>query len=155
MSAGTRIPGVHGHSAARTAALPAYLLMGVYFGVILVKSEAASWYRIQEMFRFEAFHMYGLIGSAVLTGMLTTWLLRRSGARSLDGQTITVAPKERGWTRYVLGGATFGVGWGLAGVCPGPVFTLLGAGVWPMLVVLGFALIGTWLYGALREHLPH
>ncbi|OOV12435.1 transporter [Deinococcus sp. LM3] len=155
MSAGTRIPGVHGHSAARTAALPAYLLMGVYFGVILVKSEAASWYRIQEMFRFEAFHMYGLIGSAVLTGMLTTWLLRRSGARSLDGQTITVAPKERGWTRYVLGGATFGVGWGLAGVCPGPVFTLLGAGVWPMLVVLGFALIGTWLYGAVREHLPH
>ncbi|WP_370635311.1 YeeE/YedE family protein [Deinococcus sp. 6YEL10] len=155
MSAGTRIPGVHGHSAARTAALPAYLLMGVYFGVILVKSEAASWYRIQEMFRFEAFHMFGLIGSAVLTGMLTTWLLRRSGARSLDGQTITVAPKERGWTRYVLGGATFGVGWGLAGVCPGPVFTLLGAGVWPMLVVLGFALIGTWLYGALREHLPH
>lgn len=155
MSAGTRIPGVHGHSAARTAALPAYLLMGVYFGVILVKSEAASWYRIQEMFRFEAFHMYGLIGSAVLTGMLTTWLLRRSGARSLDGQTITVAPKERGWTRYVLGGATFGVGWGLAGVCPGPVFTLLGAGVWPMLVVLGFALLGTWLYGALREHLPH
>ncbi|MCD0162858.1 YeeE/YedE family protein [Deinococcus sp. 6YEL10] len=129
--------------------------MGVYFGVILVKSEAASWYRIQEMFRFEAFHMFGLIGSAVLTGMLTTWLLRRSGARSLDGQTITVAPKERGWTRYVLGGATFGVGWGLAGVCPGPVFTLLGAGVWPMLVVLGFALIGTWLYGALREHLPH
>jgi uncharacterized membrane protein YedE/YeeE len=155
VSAGTRIPGVHGHSAARTAALPAYLLMGLYFGVILVKSEAASWYRIQEMFRFEAFHMYGLIGSAVLTGMLTTWLLRRSGARSLDGQTITVAPKERGWTRYVLGGATFGVGWGLAGVCPGPVFTLLGAGVWPMLVVLGFALIGTWLYGALREHLPH
>ncbi|WP_240501473.1 DUF6691 family protein [Deinococcus sp. LM3] len=149
------MPGVHGHSAARTAALPAYLLMGVYFGVILVKSEAASWYRIQEMFRFEAFHMYGLIGSAVLTGMLTTWLLRRSGARSLDGQTITVAPKERGWTRYVLGGATFGVGWGLAGVCPGPVFTLLGAGVWPMLVVLGFALIGTWLYGAVREHLPH
>nr|WP_244898029.1 DUF6691 family protein [Deinococcus indicus] len=146
---------MHGHSATRPAARPAYLLMGVYFGVILVKSEAASWYRIQEMFRFEAFHMFGLIGSAVLTGMLTTWLLRRSGARSLDGQTITVAPKERGWTRYVLGGATFGVGWGLAGVCPGPVFTLLGAGVWPMLVVLGFALLGTWLYGALREHLPH
>ncbi|MCD0164816.1 YeeE/YedE family protein [Deinococcus sp. 12RED42] len=129
--------------------------MGVYFGVILVKSEAASWYRIQEMFRFEAFHMFGLIGSAVVTGLLTTWLLRRSGARSLDGQTITVAPKERGWTRYVLGGATFGVGWGLAGVCPGPVFALLGAGEWPMLVVLGFALLGTWLYGALREHLPH
>ncbi|GGR69214.1 transporter [Deinococcus seoulensis] len=160
MSAPTndRIPGVHatpGSGARATTGLPVYLLMGLYFGVVLVKSEAASWYRIQEMFRFEAFHMYGLIGSAILTGMLTTWLLRRSGARSLDGQTITVAPKERGWVRYVLGGATFGVGWGLAGVCPGPIFTLLGSGAASMLVVLGFALLGTYLYGAVRHRLPH
>ncbi|MGM9322576.1 YeeE/YedE family protein [Deinococcus aquaticus] len=155
MSGATRIPGVHERPATRAAALPAYLLMGLYFGVILVKSEAASWYRIQEMFRFESVHMYGLMGSAVLTGMLTTWLLRRSGRRSLDGQSITVTPKERGWTRYVLGGATFGVGWGLAGVCPGPVFALLGSGLWSMLVVLGFALLGTYLYGALRHRLPH
>ncbi len=156
MSAGTRIPGVTDAPVTRAAGgLLVYLMMGVYFGVVLIKSEAASWYRIQEMFRFESVHMYGLIGSAVLTGLLTTWLLRRSGARSLDGQTITVTPKERGWARYVLGGATFGIGWGLAGVCPGPIFTLLGAGVWPMLVVLTFALLGTWLYGALRKHLPH
>ncbi|BBN96688.1 transporter component [Deinococcus grandis] len=156
MSAPARIPGVHEQPAVRAAAgLLVYLMIGVYFGVVLIRSEAASWYRIQEMFRFQSFHMYGLIGSAVLTGMLTTWLLRRSGARSLDGQTITVTPKERGWARYVLGGATFGIGWGLAGVCPGPIFTLLGAGVWPMLVVLAFALLGTWLYGALRRHLPH
>lgn len=156
MSAGTRIPGVTDAPVPRAAAgLLVYLMMGVYFGVVLIKSEAASWYRIQEMFRFESVHMYGLIGSAVLTGLLTTWLLRRSGARSLDGQTITVTSKERSWARYVLGGATFGIGWGLAGVCPGPIFTLLGAGVWPMLVVLAFALLGTWLYGALRKHLPH
>lgn len=156
MSAPARIPGVHGQPAVRAAAgLLVYLLIGVYFGVVLIRSEAASWYRIQEMFRFQSVHMYGLIGSAVLTGLLTTWLLRRSGARSLDGQTITVTPKERGWARYVLGSATFGIGWGLAGVCPGPIFTLLGAGVWPMLIVLTFALLGTWLYGALRKHLPH
>ncbi len=156
MSAPARIPGVHEQPAVRAAAgLLVYLMIGVYFGVVLIRSEAASWYRIQEMFRFQSFHMYGLIGSAVLTGMLTTWLLRRSGTRSLDGQTITVTPKERSWARYVLGGATFGIGWGLAGVCPGPIFTLLGAGVWPMLIVLTFALLGTWLYGALRRHLPH
>ncbi|WP_189071091.1 YeeE/YedE family protein [Deinococcus radiotolerans] len=150
------MPGVTDAPVARvTGGLLVYLLMGVYFGVVLIKSEAASWYRIQEMFRFESIHMYGLIGSAVLTGLLTTWLLRRSGVRSLDGQAITVTPKERSWERYVLGGATFGIGWGLAGVCPGPIFTLLGAGVWPMFVVLAFALIGTWLYGALRKHLPH
>ena len=132
-----------------------YLLAGTYFGVVLVKSEAASWYRIQEMFRFQSFHMYGLIGSAVLTGMLTTWLLRRFQARALTGQTIHVQSKDPGLPRYVLGGLTFGLGWGLAGVCPGPIFTLLGSGVWAMLIVLLFALIGTWLYGVLRDHLPH
>jgi uncharacterized membrane protein YedE/YeeE len=135
--------------------LLSYLLAGTFFGVVLVKSEAASWYRIQEMFRFQSFHMYGLIGSAVLTGMLTTWLLRRVQARALTGQTIHVQSKDPGLPRYVLGGLTFGLGWGLAGVCPGPIFTLLGSGVWAMLIVLLFALIGTWLYGVLRDHLPH
>ncbi|MDV6373277.1 YeeE/YedE family protein [Deinococcus arenicola] len=132
-----------------------YLLAGVYFGVVLVKSEAASWYRIQEMFRFESFHMYGLIGSAVLTGMLTTVLLRRGNVRSRDGQAITVTPKEQGWQRYVLGGLTFGVGWGLSGLCPGPIYVLLGAGLWPILVVLAFALLGTYLYGVFKDRLPH
>ncbi|WP_104992587.1 DUF6691 family protein [Deinococcus sp. NW-56] len=152
------IPGVHtGPSSTTHAAtgLLAYLLAGLYFGVVLVKSEAASWYRIQEMFRFEAFHMFGLIGSAVLTAMVTTALLRHFGVRSREGQAITVTPKEPGWRRYVLGGLTFGVGWGLVGLCPGPIFVLLGAGVWPILIVLTFALLGTYLYGALRDRLPH
>ncbi|MDL2345354.1 YeeE/YedE thiosulfate transporter family protein [Deinococcus sp. MIMF12] len=154
----TKIPGVHTAPASTTRAatgLLAYLLAGLYFGVVLVKSEAASWYRIQEMFRFESFHMFGLIGSAVLTGMVTTALLRRFVGRSREGQAISVTPKEKGWRRYVLGGLTFGVGWGLAGVCPGPIFTLLGAGIWPMLLVLAFALLGTYLYGAFKDRLPH
>lgn len=107
------------------------------------------------MFRFQSFHMYGLIGSAVLTGILTTWLLRRLQARSLDGQAIYVQRKAPGLPRYVLGGLIFGFGWGLAGICPGPIFTLLGSGVWAMLIVLAFALLGTWLYGLLRHRLPH
>lgn len=158
MTSTPHIPGVHTDSqvGARTATgLLVYLLAGLYFGVVLVKSEAASWYRIQEMFRFESFHMFGLIGSAVVTGMVTTMLLRRSGLKSRDGQTIRVTDKEKGWRRYVFGGLTFGVGWGLAGVCPGPIFTLLGAGSWPMLLVLAFALLGTYLYGAFKDRLPH
>ncbi|GAA5512463.1 UPF0394 membrane protein XF_0765 [Deinococcus carri] len=158
MTTSPHIPGVHTESTSSTRAatgLLAYLLAGLYFGVVLVKSEAASWYRIQEMFRFESFHMFGLIGSAVLTGMVTTALLRLSGVRSRDGQAITVTSKDRGWRRYVLGGLTFGVGWGLAGVCPGPIFVLLGAGVWPILIVLACALLGTYLYGVLKDRLPH
>lgn len=158
MTSSPPIAGVHDEVIPGTRSatgLLAYLLAGLYFGVVLVKSEAASWYRIQEMFHFESFHMYGLIGSAVLTGMITTALLQRSGAKSRDGQTVRVTPKEKGWRRYLLGGLTFGVGWGLAGVCPGPIFTLLGAGIWPMLIVLLFALIGTYLYGALQGWLPH
>lgn len=131
-----------------------YLLVGVYFGVVLIQSEAASWYRIQEMFRFQSFHMFGLIGSAVLTGMVTMFLLRRFG-RTRDGEAVTVSPKEKGWKRYVIGGGTFGIGWGLAGVCPGPIFALLGAGILPMLIVLFFALLGTYGYGVFRERLPH
>lgn len=138
-----------------TLSLFSYLLAGIFFGVVLVKSEAASWYRIQEMFRFQSFHMYGLIGSAVLTGMLSTWLLRRLKARALTGQTIHVQSKDPGLPRYVFGGLIFGLGWGLAGVCPGPVFTLLGSGLWAMLIVLLFALLGTWLYGVFRDRLPH
>ncbi|AZI45137.1 YeeE/YedE family protein (plasmid) [Deinococcus psychrotolerans] len=107
------------------------------------------------MFHFQSFHMYGLIGSAVLTGMLTTGLLRHFRARSLDGQAIKIQHKAPGLPRYVFGGLTFGLGWGLAGVCPGPIFTLLGSGIWAMLIVLLFALIGTWLYGVLRNRLPH
>ncbi len=141
--------------AASAVGLLSYLLVGLAFGFVMIKSEAASWYRIQEMFRFQSFHMYGVIGSAVLTGMLSTWLLRRLRRTALDGQEIRVALKAPTYPRYVLGGLIFGLGWGLAGVCPGPVFALIGSGVMSMLVVLAFALLGTWLYGVLRDHLPH
>lgn len=142
--------------AARSAVgLWAYLLVGLFFGLVLVKSEAASFYRIQEMFRFGSFHMYGIMGSAVVTGLVTTRLLRRFRKEALGGETIAVKPKAAGWRRYVFGGLLFGVGWGLAGVCPGPIFVLIGAGVLPMLLVLVFALFGTWLYGAVQDKLPH
>ncbi|MHA0036197.1 DUF6691 family protein [Deinococcus sp. PESE-13] len=156
----TSIPGVHTPvkapvSVARQATgLLAYLFAGLYFGMVLVKSEAASWFRIQEMFRFESFHMFGLMGSAVVTGMISTALLRRFG-HTRSGEEVAVKPKDRGWVRYVLGGLTFGLGWGLAGVCPGPIFVLIGAGVWPMLITLLFALLGTYLYGLLQQRLPH
>ena len=131
-----------------------YLAIGLLFGLVLVKSEAASWYRIQEMFRFQSFHMYGIMGSAVVTGLITTWLLRRFKKTSLSGEPIQVVPKV-GRQRYIYGGLLFGAGWGLAGVCPGPIFVLIGAGALPMLIVLVFALIGTWVYGALQTRLPH
>ena len=133
----------------------AYLVVGLFFGLVLVKSEAASWYRMQEMFRFESFHMFGIIGSAVVTGLVTTWLLRRFRGEALGGETIQVTPKAAGWRRYVFGGLLFGAGWGLAGVCPGPIFALIGAGVWPVFIVLVFALLGTWLYGAVQTKLQH
>lgn len=134
--------------------LVAYLLAGLFFGLLLVKSEAASWYRIQEMFRFQSFHMFGIIGSAVVTGMVTTALLRKFG-HTREGEDIHITPKERGMPRYVLGGLCFGLGWGLVGLCPGPIFVQVGAGLWSAAVVLVFALLGTYLYGALREKLPH
>ncbi|GAA0498751.1 DUF6691 family protein [Deinococcus depolymerans] len=128
-----------------------FLITGLLFGVLLIKSEAASWYRIQEMFRFQSIHMYGLMGSAVLTGVITTTLLRRSGRRALNGETIRVPAKDGPTRRYVLGGLIFGLGWGLAGVCPGPIFALLGSSLLPMLIVLAAALVGTWAFGAVQK----
>ncbi len=132
-----------------------YLIVGVFFGLVLVKSEAASWYRIQEMFRFESFHMFGIMGSAVVTGLISTWLLRRLKKKALSGEPIHIKPKAMTWRRYVFGGLLFGLGWGLAGVCPGPIFALIGAGIFPMLIVLFFALLGTWLYSVVQTQLPH
>ena len=138
-----------------TIGLWIYLVVGLMFGLILVKSEAASWYRIQEMFRFESVHMFGIIGSAVVTGMISTWMLRTFRKDALSGEPIQIAPKAMTWRRHVFGGLLFGLGWGLAGVCPGPVFALIGAGIMPMLIVLLFALVGTWLYGVVQAKLPH
>ena len=105
------------------AAYLSYLAAGTYFGFVLIKTEVISWYRIQEMFRFDAFHMYGVIGSAVVVGALSVWLIKRSGAKARNGETITFTPKAPTYTRYIVGGTLFGLGWALTGACPGPILT--------------------------------
>jgi len=132
------------------------LVLGLVFGFVLVRSEVVSWYRIQEMFRFQSFHMYGIIGSAVLVGMVSLWLIRRAVEDS-NGELLEIPPKlTGGWnTRYWAGGAIFGLGWGILGACPGPIYALIGSGQTVFLVALASALWGTWLYGALRDRLPH
>ena len=133
-----------------------YLVAGVAFGFVLTKAEAVSWFRIQEMFRLESVHMYGLLVSAIAVALVTTRVLRATGARAATGEPIALAPKpfERG-TRYWAGGSMFGVGWAITGACPGPLFALVGAGITTYLVVIAGALTGTWTYGRLRSQLPH
>jgi len=137
--------------------LVGYAAIGAGFAIVLAKSEAISWFRIQEMFRFQSFHMYGLLGSAVLTAAVSVHLLKRSGARARNGEPIVLEDKERtpGMVRYWAGGTLFGVGWGLLGACPGPLYILLGGGVTVYLVALVAALAGTLLYGLLQSRLPH
>ena len=133
-----------------------FLVIGLLFGITMYKSEAASWFRIYEMFQFQAFHMYGIIGSALAFGAVFTYLLKRNQASSfLDGSKLSLTDKEKGWKRYLIGGTLFGMGWALTGACPGPLFTLLGAGFFPILIVILAALLGTFAYGALRSKLPH
>ena len=132
-----------------------FLLAGTLFGIIMFKSEAASWYRIQEMFRFQDFHMYGIIGSALVIGVLMIQFIKRYKIKSAYGETIVIPDKEKSFSRYAYGGIIFGLGWALAGACPGPMFTLIGAGFYPILVVVFFAVLGTWAYGILAPKLPH
>jgi uncharacterized membrane protein YedE/YeeE len=132
-----------------------YLVVGIFFGIVLFKSEAASWFRIYEMFQFRAFKMYGIIGSAVLLGIIITQLIKRNKIKSFFGEQIVIEPKENGFKRYIIGGILFGLGWALAGACPGPMYVLVGAGFLPVIVVLGAAIIGTFLYGVLKDKLPH
>jgi len=133
-----------------------YLLLGVFFGIVLIKSEVVSWYRIQEMFRFDSFHMYQILGSALLTAAISLALMRRVGARTLAGNAVEVSRKEMGGAyRYGLGGSVFGLGWALTGACPGPILALIGFGLTPFLAVLASALVGTWSYGRIRRFLPH
>ena len=132
-----------------------YLLVGLLFGIVLTKSEAVSWYRIYEMFHFQSFHMYGIIGTAVIVGVIGLQLFKRSKLKDIDGQPIILADKEKGFTRYLVGGLLFGLGWGLVGTCPGPIFILIGAGFWGIGVVLIGALAGTYLYGLTKNKLPH
>ncbi len=133
-----------------------YLLVGVLFGIVLIKSEAASWYRIQEMFHFQSFHMFGIMFSAILTAFVTTQIIKRlAGKKALDGQLIEIPVKPAGKVSYIAGGIIFGLGWGLIGLCPGPVFALAGTGSIGAIIVLAGALHGTWLYGGLKQLLPH
>ncbi len=144
-----------------TASSPArrllgYFLLGTWFGVVLTKSQVVSWFRIQEMFRFQSFYMYGVLGSAVLVAGISIALLRRFRVKTLDGAEIVIPPKVMGrGYRYWVGGTIFGIGWAFTGACPGPLFALIGAGVGVMIVTVVAALAGTWLYGYLRPHLPH
>jgi uncharacterized membrane protein YedE/YeeE len=133
-----------------------YLAAGIFFGFVLVKSEVISWFRIQEMFRFDAFHMYGVIGLAILVAMISIQIIKKMNARDAEGNAISIPPKDSSQvTRYLLGGTLFGFGWALTGACPGPLFTLAGAGYGIILVPIASALLGTWVYGALRPSLPH
>ena len=132
-----------------------FLFIGILFGIIMFKSEAASWFRIYEMFQFKSFHMYGIIGSALFFGVIIIQVIKRLKLKSAFGETIQISNKEKSVSRYILGGTLFGLGWGLAGACPGPMFTLIGAGFIPILVVIFFALIGTWVYGLFMNKLPH
>ena len=132
-----------------------FLIVGIVFGIMFVKAEVVSWYRIYEMFRFESFHMYGIIGSAVVLGIIITFLIKKYRLRDMYGNEIFFADKAKTWPRYIIGGIMFGLGWGITGACPGPMFTLIGAGLPIMIVVIISAIVGTWFYGLLRDKIPH
>ena len=131
-----------------------YIFTGILFGIIMTKSEAVSWYRIQEMFRFQSFLMYGIIGSAVFCGVIAVALMKKMRLKDISGEPILFIPKQRFWKKYLFGGIIFGLGWALTGACPGPIFVLLGNGYGVMLVVIAGALLGTYVFGLLRDRLP-
>lgn len=132
-----------------------YLAIGIFFGIVMYKSEAASWFRIYEMFEFGSFHMYGIIGSALILGVIGIQLIKRFKIAAIGGQEMSLKPKEKGFARYMLGGIIFGLGWALAGACPGPMYVLVGAGYYSILIVIFGALAGTFIYGLLKHKLPH
>lgn len=131
-----------------------YLILGVGFGIVLVKAEVTSWFRIQEMFRLESFHMYGVIGTAVVVGIISVQIIKRFKVKSISGEPINLdaKPFSKG---QIFGGLIFGFGWALTGACPGPIYAQIGTGVTVFIVTLLSALAGTWLYGLIREKLPH
>jgi uncharacterized membrane protein YedE/YeeE len=132
-----------------------FLVLGVIFGIVMTKSEAVSWFRIQEMFRFQAFHMYGIIGTAVTLGVAGVALIKKFKIRDFSGNPILFSPKDKSVYRYLIGGTIFGLGWALGGACPGPMVVNIGYGYWAMAIVFFFALVGTYLYGVLKSKLPH
>ncbi|EKT4533195.1 YeeE/YedE family protein [Flavobacterium psychrophilum] len=132
-----------------------YLAVVFLFGLVLTKSEAVSWYRIYEMFMFQSFHMYGIIGVAITTGIIGIQIMKRNNLKDINGLPIEIIDKEKGSFRYWIGGLIFGLGWALVGSCPGPIFILIGAGFMSVGIILVGALLGTFLYGVVKDKLPH
>ena len=132
-----------------------FLILGILFGIVMAKSEAMSWYRIQEMFRFQSFHMYGIIGTAVTLGVIGIVLIKKFNIRDFHGNPLKFFPKEKSTTRYLIGGTIFGLGWALSGACPGPMVVNIGYGFLAMIIVVFFALVGTFFYGIIKDKLPH
>lgn len=132
-----------------------YLLVGFFFGIVLTKAEAVSWYRIYEMFQFQSFHMYGIIMTAIGVGVIGVQVIKRKQLKDIDGNPIVIQDKEKGSTRYWIGGLLFGLGWAMVGACPGPIFIMLGAGFMSVGIILIGALLGTFLYGVIKDKLPH
>ncbi|MCL7752861.1 DUF6691 family protein [Polaribacter sp. Z022] len=132
-----------------------FLIIGVLFGIILSKTEVVSWYRIYEMFKFQSFHMYGIIGSAVVIGIVIMQLFKKEVIKDYLGNKIIVKDKEKGFVKTLVGGTIFGLGWALSGACPGPMYVLAGQGAIAILVVLLGAVIGAFIYGLLSKKLPN
>lgn len=132
-----------------------FIFFGILFGIVLSKAEIISWYRIYEMFKFQSFHMYGVIGSAVITGIVLFYFFKKGTIKNYLGEQITIEPKKKGLYRTLIGGTLFGMGWGLVGACPGPMFILLGKGVFAIIIVILGALIGTFFYHAIKDKIPH
>lgn len=131
-----------------------YLIVGIFFGIVFVKAEIISWYRIQEMFQLQSFFMYGVIGSAVVVGIISVWLIKKFDIKTIQGEKIEIQPKtfSKG---QIYGGLLFGFGWAITGACPGPLFAQIGTGVTVIVVTLVSAIAGTWVYGLLKDKLPH
>lgn len=132
-----------------------YLIIGVFFGIVMYKSEAASWFRIYEMFEFGSFHMYGIIGTALAIGVVGVFLIKKFNLKAIGGEEMSLKPKDKGITRYLVGGIFFGLGWALAGACPGPMYVLAGSGYLSFVIVIAAAVLGTFVYGVLKNKLPH
>ncbi len=131
-----------------------YLAVGLLFGIVFIKAEIISWYRIQEMFRLQSFHMYGVIGSAVVVGMISIFLIKKFKIKTIYGEKVEFHDKKFN-KGQIIGGLIFGLGWAITGACPGPLFAQIGSGATVILVTLLFAIMGTWVYGLLRDKLPH
>ena len=131
------------------------LLIGIFLGIIFMKAEVLSWFRIQEMFAFQSFHMYGIIGSAIAVGALSVWIIRKVGAKSIEGNVIELNDKAPNYKSAYIGGAIFGLGWAMTGACPGPMYALVGSGTTVFLISIVMGILGVLVYAALRSKLPH